>query len=62
MKNLISRFDKFKAINVSRDFNDSVDVLSKLVNTKKAGQFLTLIQETLNTPSWDYDDVLHIAT
>ena len=62
MKNLISRFDKFKAINVSRAFNDSVDVLSKLVNTKKTGQFLTLIQETLNTPSWDYDDVLHITT
>jgi len=62
LKNLIICFDKFKAINVSQASNDSADVLSKLVNTKKAEQYRTLIQDTLNTPSWDCDDVLHITT
>jgi len=28
--------------------------------TKKVGQHMTLIQETLNTPSWDNEEVLHI--
>ncbi|CAJ1935836.1 unnamed protein product, partial [Sphenostylis stenocarpa] len=39
-----------------RKHNDRIDILSKLTNTKKAGQHKTLLQEKLRIPSWDYDD------
>jgi len=45
---------------VLRVDNDRDDILSKLTSAKKVGQHRTLIQEVLNTPSRDHENVFAI--
>jgi len=57
---LILQFEDATIVHVPRANNDTTDVLSKLANTKKPGQYKTLIQEVLNTPSWDHEGMFEI--
>jgi len=59
-RNLILQFKDATVVHVSRANNDRADVLSKLASTKKSGQHRTLIQEVLNMPNWDHEDVFKI--
>lgn len=59
-RNLILQFEDVSVEHVPQNNNDRADVLSTLASTRKIGQHRTLIQEVLNTPSWDRDDVLEL--
>jgi len=59
-KKLMLQFEEVSIVHVPRCNNARADVLSKLMSTRKTGQHKTLIQEVLNTPSWDRDYVLEI--
>lgn len=50
---LIHQFEEVGITHVPRSNNDQADALLKLASIKKTGQHRTLIQEVLNTPSWD---------
>uniref|UniRef100_A0A151UDR6 Gypsy retrotransposon integrase-like protein 1 n=1 Tax=Cajanus cajan TaxID=3821 RepID=A0A151UDR6_CAJCA len=49
----ISSFDEFTIQHVPREQNTRADLLSKLASTKRPGQYQTIIQETLHSPSLD---------
>jgi len=51
----MGQFDQFSIIHVSREHNNHINVISKLASKKKTGQHKTFIQETLQTPNWDYE-------
>jgi len=59
-RSLIRQFDEVGIVYVSRADNDRTDVMSKVASTKKMGQRKTLIQEVLNTSSWDHGNVFAI--
>jgi len=59
-RNLILQFVDVVIVHVPRASNDRADILSKLASTKKPGQHRTLIQEVLNTPSWDQESTFEI--
>lgn len=48
--------DKFSIEHVRRENNARADVLSKLASTKRSGQWKTIIQETLFSPSIDSEE------
>jgi len=57
---LISDFKDFVMTHIPREQNNRADVISKLASKRKPGQHRTLIQETLNSPSWDSDGVFQL--
>jgi len=57
-KRLSLQFEEFNIVHIPRCDNARAEILSKLASTRKTGQHRTLIQEVLNTPSWDRDYVL----
>ena len=57
-KTLIDNFECFKMYYIPRESNTRADLLSKLASTKKAGHLKTIIQETLQTPTIDIEEVM----
>ena len=45
---------------IPRESNTQVDLLFKLVNTKKVGHLKTIIQETLQTPTIEVEEIMVI--
>ena len=43
---------------IPRESNTKPDLLSKLANTKKVGHLKTIIQETLQTPTIDAEEIM----
>ena len=43
---------------IPRESNIRVDLLSKLASTKKAGHLKTIIQEMLQSPTIDADEIM----
>ena len=43
---------------IPRESNTRVDLLSKLASTKKAGHLKTIIQEMLQTPTIDAEEIM----
>ena len=58
VKSLIDNFECFKLYYIPKVGNTRVDLLSKLVNTKKAEHLKTIIQETLQTPTIDAEEIM----
>jgi len=51
------KFDSFELVHVSRQRNSRVDLLAKLVITKKPGNNKSVIQENISHPSIDDSEV-----
>ncbi|XP_020204018.1 uncharacterized protein LOC109789467 [Cajanus cajan] len=58
VSHLTSSFDHFQIEHIPRAQNVRADLLSKLASTKRPGQYKTIIQETISTPSYDSVAVL----
>jgi len=58
VKSLIDNFKCFKMYYIPRESNTRVDLLSKLASTKKAEHLKTIIQETLQTPTIDVEEIM----
>ncbi|XP_057444393.1 uncharacterized protein LOC130736597 [Lotus japonicus] len=59
-QNLMKQVDKVHINHVPREENTRADILSKLANTKKPGNSKSVIQEVLNSPSIENDEVMAI--
>jgi len=57
-KTLIDDFKCFEMYYISRERNTRVVLLSKLTNTKKTGHLKTIMQETLQSPTIDIEEVM----
>ncbi|XP_057452759.1 uncharacterized protein LOC130744604 [Lotus japonicus] len=57
---LITQIGEVKINHVPRDENTRVDILSKLASTKKPGNNKSVIQEVLNSPSIEADEVMAV--
>ena len=57
-KSLIDNFECFKISYIPRESNTWVDLLSKLANTKKVRHLKTIIQEMLQTPTIDAEEIM----
>ena len=57
-RTLINYFECFEMYYIPRESNTKANLLSKLGNTKKIEHFKTIIQETLQTPSIDTEEVM----
>ena len=57
-KTFIDNFKCFKMYYIPKESNTIADLLSKLASTKKAGHLKTIIQETLQTPTIDAEEVM----
>jgi len=58
VKSLINNFECFIMYYIPRESNTKPDLLSKLANTKKVGHLKTIIQETLQTPTIDAEEIM----
>ena len=57
-KSLINNFECFEMYYIPRESNTRADLLSKLASTKKVGHLKTIIQETLQTPTIDVEEIM----
>ena len=57
-KTFIDNFECFEMYYISRESNTKVNLVSKLANTKKVEHLKTIIQETLQTPTIDAEEVM----
>ena len=57
-KTLIDNFECFEMYYIPRESNTRADMLSNLASTKNTGYLKTIIQETLQTPIIDTDEVM----
>jgi len=57
-KTLINDFNYFEMYYILRESNTGVDLLSKLASTKKIEHLKTIIQETLQDPTIDTEEVM----
>ena len=57
-KTLIDNFECFEMYYIRTENNTKVDLLSKLASTEKTGHLKTIIQETLQTPTIDIEEVM----
>ena len=57
-KPLIDNFQCFEMYYIPRESNTRVDLLSKLASTKKVRHLKTIIQEMLQTPTIDAEEIM----
>jgi len=57
-KTLINKFECFEIYYIPKESNTKAYMLSKLGSTKKVGHLKTIIQETLQTPTIDAEEVM----
>ena len=57
-KTLIETFECFEMYYIHRESNTKAELLSKLANTKKVEHLKTIIQETLQTPTINTEEVI----
>ncbi|KAG4907126.1 Hypothetical protein glysoja_046901 [Glycine soja] len=57
-KSLIDNFECFEMYYIPRECNTRSNLLSKLASTKKVGHLKTIIQETLQTPTIDAEEIM----
>ncbi|XP_057450405.1 uncharacterized protein LOC130741746 [Lotus japonicus] len=60
-QNLMKQVDKVQINHVPREENTRADILSKLASAKKVGNNKSVIQEVLNSPSIENDEVMAIS-
>ena len=57
-KTLIDNFKCFEMYYIPRESNTGADLLSKMADTKMVGHLKTIIQEMLQTPTIDVDEIM----
>ena len=57
-KPLIDNFQCFEMYYIPRESNTRVDLLCKLASTNEAGHLKTIIQETLQTPTIEVEEIM----
>ena len=57
-KSFIDSFECFEMYYIPRESNTQADLLFKLARTKKVGHLKTIIQETLQTPTIDVEEIM----
>ena len=58
VKTLIDNFKCFKMYYIPRESNIRANLLSKLASTKKVGHLKTIIQETIQAPTINAEEVM----
>ncbi|RDX88957.1 Gypsy retrotransposon integrase-like protein 1, partial [Mucuna pruriens] len=56
---MVASFDSFTLLHVSRDQNESADLLAKLASTRRRGLQRSVIHENLSAPTIDKPEVQH---